>query len=53
MNLFLNQEKSVIEKKLESERAELKSAQFKIQMLEHQIMEKDKISVVSWLVLYL
>ncbi|XP_069680061.1 A-kinase anchor protein 9-like isoform X4 [Periplaneta americana] len=38
------EEKAVIEKILENERAELKNAQLRIQMMEHQMLEKDHIS---------
>ncbi|KAJ4451852.1 hypothetical protein ANN_03330 [Periplaneta americana] len=41
------EEKAVIEKILENERAELKNAQLRIQMMEHQMLEKDHISQES------
>lgn len=38
---------NVIKIMLENERVELKSAQLKIQMMEHQMLEKDNIFQVS------
>ena len=46
-NVNCFQEKSDIEKCLENEREELKNAQLKIQMMEYQLLEKDRISQVS------